>query len=163
VWPEPVQRVADFLRDTHTEVRLEEFPTGTARAKDAAQALGVELAQIVKALVCECDGRFVVVLVPGDRRADLRKVGAAVGAARARVVPAERVEAATGFPPGAVAPFALRNVSVVLLDPRLLAHDRVWVGAGSPNHLAGLSPRELVRAARARQMDVVSDDAYDSG
>jgi len=60
---------------------------------------------IVKSLVFECDGKPVVVLVPGDRRADPAKVAAAVGAARARVVAAADVERLTGFEPGAVAPF----------------------------------------------------------
>ena len=159
VWPEPVQRVADVLRAAHAEARLEEFAGGTPRAEDAARAVGVEPAQIVKSLVCDCDGRTVVVLVPGDRRADLAKVAQAAGSGRAQIVPPNRVEALTGFPPGAVAPFPLPGVSAVFLERRLLAHDVVWVGAGSPNHLARLSPADLLRLARAREMDAVADAA----
>jgi len=58
------------------------------------------------------------------------------------------------FQPGAVAPFPLPRVERVFIDQRLLAHDRVWVGAGSEHHLAGLPPAELVRLSRAEPVDV---------
>ncbi len=154
-WPPPVERVAAFLREATAEARIEEFPQGTPTAREAAEAVGCELAQIVKSLVVDCDGRAVLVLVPGDSRADLRKVAAAVGVSSARVAGPAEVEAATGFTPGAVAPFPLRGVAEVLLERTLLAHDVVWVGAGSDRHLAGLAPTELMRLARARPMDAV--------
>jgi prolyl-tRNA editing enzyme YbaK/EbsC (Cys-tRNA(Pro) deacylase) len=162
VWPRPVQRVALFLQESHAEALLEEFPEGTPTAEAAAEAAGVDAAQIVKSLVFICDGRPVVVLVPGDRRADKAKVARAVGAEGARVARRTEVEEATGFGPGAVAPFPLPGVEHVLIDRSLFAHEYVWVGAGSPNHMARLRPAELARLARARQMDAVEDRAYHS-
>ena len=156
-WPESVERVAAFLREARAEARLEEFPAGTPTAREAAEAIGCEPAQIVKSLVFECDGRPLVVLVPGDRRADVRKIAAAAGCRSARVAGPEQVEAATGFRPGAVAPFPLRRVDRVLIDRSLLSQELVWVGAGSPHHLAALAPSELVRLARARPFDAVAE------
>jgi prolyl-tRNA editing enzyme YbaK/EbsC (Cys-tRNA(Pro) deacylase) len=69
----------------------------------------------------------------------------------------DAVERATGFAPGAVAPFPLPNVERVFVDRSLLAHELVWIGAGSSRHMAGLAPTELVRLARARPMDAVED------
>lgn len=162
VWPEPVQRVATFLRNAKAEARLEEFADETPTAEDAARLAGAELAQIVKSLACDCDGRTVVVLVPGDRRADLAKVAAAAGATRARIVPRELVMQRTGFEAGAVAPFPLPEGTVVFIEQTLLAHEHVWIGAGSTRHLARLRPTELARLAKARQIDAIRDDAYDS-
>jgi prolyl-tRNA editing enzyme YbaK/EbsC (Cys-tRNA(Pro) deacylase) len=156
-WPEPVQRVSAFLREAGAEARIEEFRQGTPTAADAARAVGCELGQIVKSLVFDCDGRSVVVLVPGDRRADRAKVARAVGSARARVAGPGEVVRATGFAPGAVAPFPLPEVEQVLVDRGVLLHEQVWIGAGSPAHMAGISPAELVRLARARPMDAVED------
>jgi Cys-tRNA(Pro) deacylase len=156
-WPEPVERVAAFLRETATEARIEEFPAGTPTAVDAARAVGCELAQIVKSLVFDCDGRSVLALVPGDRRADARKIAAATGATRARVAGSEQVEAATGFKPGAVAPFPTRDVAQILVERTLLAHDRVWIGAGSDRHMVGLASSDLVRLTRAQPIDAVEE------
>ena len=158
-WPEPVERVASFLRHGGVEGRIEEFDAGTPTAEDAARAVGCKLGQIVKSLVFDCDGSPFVVLVPGDRRADTGKVARAAGCRRARVAGPEQVRAATGFEPGAVAPFPLPKISRVLVDRQLLVHDRVWIGAGSPSHMATLSPGDLVRLAKAEPMDAVAEPA----
>jgi Cys-tRNA(Pro) deacylase len=158
-WPDPVERVASFLRAGGVEARIEEFAAGTPTAEDAARAVGCKLAQIVKSLVFHCDGTPVLVLIPGDRRADSRKVARAAGARRARVAAPQEVRDATGFEPGAVAPFPLPRALRILVDRQVLVHERVWIGAGSPNHLATLAPADLVRLARAEAMDAVADAA----
>jgi Cys-tRNA(Pro)/Cys-tRNA(Cys) deacylase len=117
----------------------------------------------VKSLVLVCDGRPVVVLVPGDRRVDLTKIARATGAAEARIARAAEVETATGFAPGAVAPFPLPNVDRVLIDQNLLGQETVWIGAGSESHLAALNPAALARLAKAQPMDAVQNAPYDPG
>ena len=161
-WPEPVERVAAYLREAGVDARLEEFESSAATAEDAARAAGCTLEQIVKSLVFVCDGRTVLALVPGDRRADLDKIARAAGAAQARIAKAAEVEEATGFTPGAVSPFPLAGVDRVLIDQTLLSHDVVWVGAGSSRHMAAVGPGDLVRLARAQPMDAVQDSTYHS-
>lgn len=153
-WPEPVERVARVLREAGVDARLEEFPQGTPTAAAAAKAVGCEPAQIVKSLLFVCDGRPTLALVPGDRRADDAKVAALAGARKARVGNRDEVVAATGFEPGGVAPFPAPGVSRVLLARELLAHELVWIGAGSERHMAGLAPLDLARLARAQSGDL---------
>jgi Cys-tRNA(Pro) deacylase len=156
-WPEGVERVAAFLRQAGAEARVEQVATETPTAQDAARAVGTEPAQIVKSLVLDCGDRFVLALVPGDRRADPAKVAAAAGCASARVARADQVVRATGFAPGAVAPFPLHEVERVLVDRTVLVHDRVWVGAGSRRHLAAIAPAELARLTRAEAADLTEE------
>ena len=154
-FPEPVERVAEFLRTNAAEARIEEFSEGTPTAVDAARAVGCKLAQIVKSVVIACDARYVVALIPGDRRADIDKVAQAAGCRSARVAKPDEVLAATGFPVGAVAPFPLPRIERVYVERTLLSHRRVWVGAGSTNHMAALAPEDLVRLSRAQPVDAV--------
>jgi prolyl-tRNA editing enzyme YbaK/EbsC (Cys-tRNA(Pro) deacylase) len=149
--------VSSFLRDAGADARIEEFSSGTPTALEAAAAVGCELDQIVKSLVLVCDGKAVVALVPGDRRGDPAKVARAAGTENARIAKADEVEQATGFAPGAVAPFPLPGVETVLMERTLLKHPLVWAGAGSPRHLVGLPPGDLGRLARARPLDIVTD------
>ena len=153
-WPEQVARVAEVLKRAGIDARVEEFPEGTPTAGAAAKAVGASRAQIVKSLVFVCDGRPTLALVPGDRRADETKVAAAAGTRSARVARPEEVIAATGFEPGGVAPFPAPGISQVLMSGELLAHERVWVGAGSERHMAGISPLDLVRLTNARTADL---------
>jgi prolyl-tRNA editing enzyme YbaK/EbsC (Cys-tRNA(Pro) deacylase) len=153
-WPEPVERVSAFLRAAAVDARIEEFSEGTPTAREAAHAVGCELGQIVKSLVLVCDGAYVLALVPGDRRADEDAVRAAVGATEVRVAKPAEVLHATGFEPGAVAPFPRRAVTQTLMDTSFFVHEEVWVGAGSSSHMASLGPAELQRLSGARSLDL---------
>jgi Cys-tRNA(Pro) deacylase len=152
-WPPDVERVAAFLREASVEARVEEFSEPTKTAEDAARAVGCALGQIVKSLVFDCDERAIVVLVPGDRRADREKIAAEAGCRRAKIAGPDRVREVTGFEPGAVAPFPLPREVGVFVDRALLQHRVVWIGAGSTRHVAGLTPADLVRLSRAQPID----------
>jgi Cys-tRNA(Pro) deacylase len=156
--PPAVERVTAYLREARAEARVEEFTNGTPTAAHAARAVGCELRNIVKSLVFECGGRVAVALVPGDRRADAAKVAAACGTRDATIASPARVQETTGFEPGAVSPFGFLHVDAVLIERTLLGLDRVWVGAGSTRHMAGMAPTELVRLTRAVPLDIVAAD-----
>lgn len=157
-WPEPVERVAAVLRAEGVEGRIEEFRAGTPTAEDAAAAAGCTLAQIVKSLVFAVEGRYALVMVPGDRRADRAKVAAELGAERAKPASPQEVLDVTGFDVGGVAPFPLGRIEACLMERSLATHDVVWVGAGSPSHMAVLAPADLARVTRARVIDAVSEN-----
>ena len=63
-WPDPVERVAVFLRAAGAEARLEEFASATPTAQAAADAIGCSLEQIVKSLVFVCGKQPVLALAP---------------------------------------------------------------------------------------------------
>ena len=158
-WPEPVERVATFLRAAGADSRLEELATATATAQDAAEAVGCDLDQIVKSLVFVCDEAPVLALVPGSRRADPAKIAGAVGATESRVARPSEVVAATGFEPGGVSPFPPPAGARVLVDTTVMSSPAVWVGAGSERHMAVLAPYELVRLTRGTTVDIVAESA----
>jgi prolyl-tRNA editing enzyme YbaK/EbsC (Cys-tRNA(Pro) deacylase) len=135
-WPEPVERFAEALVAARIESHIEELSAGPV-----AEALGAEPAQIVDTHVFDAGGRTVVALVPGGGRIDPDRLVAEVG------MRAEPGRAAPALPP--------REGSLVLADRTLLAHERVWIAAGSPRHFAALSPSDLIRVARAKTVELV--------
>ena len=158
-WPEPVERVAGFLRAAGAEARLEEFAGETPTAQAAADAAGCSLDQIVKSLVFVCGERPVLALIPGDRRADSLKVAAAAGSEPARVARPTEVVAATGVEPGAVSPFPPRAGVPIFVERTILSSPVVWVGAGSERHMARLASVELVRLTQGVTVDLVQESA----
>lgn len=155
-WPEPVERVSTILRAAAVEARIEEFGSGTPTAREAARAIGCQLSQIVKSLVFVCDGTYVLALVPGDHRAEEHVLATVLAVRDVRIARPQEVLHATGFEPGAVAPFPLRAVTQTVMDRGFFKHDLVWIGAGSTSHMASLGPAELQRLSQARIFDLVS-------
>jgi prolyl-tRNA editing enzyme YbaK/EbsC (Cys-tRNA(Pro) deacylase) len=156
-WPEPVERVAAYLRAAGAESRLEQFQTPAATAQGAADAIGCELDQIVKSLLFMCGEQPVLALVPGSRRADPAKVAAEVGAPGARVAKPAEVVSATGFEPGGVSPFPPPRGAPVLVERTIMSNAVVWVGAGTEVHMAMVSPHELMRLTRGDAVDIVQE------
>ena len=68
-----------------------QFDDSTRTAVEAANAIGVELAQIVKSLVFLADGEPVLALVCGDSRLDEKLLATATGAGAIGRADADRV------------------------------------------------------------------------
>jgi Cys-tRNA(Pro)/Cys-tRNA(Cys) deacylase len=83
-------------------------------------------------------------------------VRGAVEATKVRVAKADEVLEATGFEPGAVAPFPRRAVTQTLMDTSFFGFEEVWIGAGTSSHMASLRPAELLRLSGAKAVDLVS-------
>ena len=92
MWPEPVERIALFLRRSEAQARLEELPPGVDKP-------------------------------PGPG---------------ARSFPFEGAR--------------------VIVDRSLLSARTVWLQAGSPRHVLGLGPRQLLRLTRAETGTFLLDD-----
>ena len=156
-WPDPVERVAVFLRTAGAEARLEQFESATPSAQAAADAIGCALEQIVKSLVFVCGSEPVLALLPGDRRADPAKIALAAEAGHARVArPAEVLEV-TGFAPGSVSPVPPPPGAIVLVERTIISSPAVWVGGGSDRHMAMLAPHELVRLTGGSLVDIAQE------
>ena len=158
-WPEPVERVAVFLRASGAEARLEELATDTPSAQAAADAIGCALEQIVKSLVFMAETRPILALLPGDRRADPAKIALAAGTAEARVARPAEVLATTRFAPGGVSPVPPPPDALILVERTILSTPVVWIGGGSERHMAMLSPHELMRLTRGTLVDLVQESA----
>ena len=131
------------------DVEVRAFPQGTRTAEDAAQAVGCDVAQIVKSLVFVVDDEPVVALVGGADRLDEAKLSQVAGGTKARRANADEVRAATGYAVGGVPPFGHAQPLRCFVDDALLTHDVVWAAAGTPMHVFAAEPHALVRAAKA--------------
>lgn len=113
----------------------------------AAEAVGFALEAVVKTLVVDLGGRsHLLALVPGDRRLDLKKLATACGVKRAAMVEPAAAERITGYLVGGISPFGTKQRLPVLMERRLLDHDRVLVNAGRRGTMLKLAPGVVVNA-----------------
>jgi prolyl-tRNA editing enzyme YbaK/EbsC (Cys-tRNA(Pro) deacylase) len=133
MWPEPVERIATFLRQSEAPARLEQLPDGVDTPPGPA----------ARAEAFECEGRTLVALVPDDREIDRAQLARRGGCPELR--------------PAAVRTFPFQGAQV-LVDRSLLSQRMVWLEAGSPRHVLGLVPRQLLRLTRAETGSFLIDD-----
>ncbi|MAG10425.1 MAG: aminoacyl-tRNA deacylase [Actinobacteria bacterium] len=149
-----VQRVVDAAAALGLEVSPRTFPDGTRTAQEAADAIGVELGQIVKSLVFGVDGEIVLAYVSGANQLDETKLAEAAGGVMCQRVDADVVRSATGFPIGGVPPFGHATPLRIFIDPDLLQHDEVWAAAGTWHDVFGIEPHKLVEASGGAVIDL---------
>ncbi len=148
-------RVMAALHAHGVDTEVRDMPGSTRTARDAADAVGCDVAQIVKSLVFAADdGRVWLVLVSGPNRVDTDLLQARTGCPVSMADPAT-VREATGFAIGGVAPVGLANDLPVLMDEDLLRHDVVWAAAGTPKSVFPIAPGVLGRIAGAHVVPVV--------
>lgn len=151
-----VTAVIEAGRRLGLEVVPQEFVQSTRTAAEAAAAIGVQPAQIVKSLIFMIDDRPVIALVSGDRRLDEAKLAAAAGGLRCRRPGADEVRLTTGFPVGGVPPFGHIVALPAFIDETLLQHGEVWAAAGTPHVNFPVDPRRLAAAVKAVTADLVA-------
>ena len=149
-----VARVADAARRAGIEIEVERFPEGTRTAAEAAQAVGCDVAQIVKSLVFMANEAPVLALVSGSNRVDLDRLAAATGASEARRADGDEARAATGFAIGGVPPFGHSESVTVVVDRDLTTHEWLWAAAGLPDAVFRISPSELLRVSGGTVADL---------
>ena len=149
-----VVRVIEAGRSVGLVVEPRRFPEGAKTAVDAANAIGCDVAQIVKSLIFGVDGEIVLAYVSGSNQLDERKLAAAAGGLMCQRVDAEVVRRATGFPIGGVPPIGHAMPLRVFIDPDLLHHEVVWAAAGTWHDVFPLAPGELQRVSGGIVVDI---------
>jgi len=154
--PEGVQRVARLLQARGHPHHPRMLDDACRTAQQAADALGISVAQIAKSIVFrrKSDEAAVLVVTSGDKRVDEKKVEALVGGKLGRA-DADFVKRTTGFSIGGVSPFAHATAPVMLIDRELFRFDEVWAAAGHPHAVVQLRPQELEALTGAPVAEVV--------
>jgi Cys-tRNA(Pro)/Cys-tRNA(Cys) deacylase len=123
-------------------------------AEDVAQDLGIPITQVVKAMLVRCDGNwYVLTVLPGDKRLDLEKVRAVVGARKVNLASKQEVERITGYTVGAVSVLGLRQGGVLtFVDQAVLEQEQVVISSGRLDAGLTLSTEDMMTALEGAQV-----------
>ncbi len=99
-------------------------------SEQAAEVRGTTLASGAKALVVKAGERFVLLVVPADRKLSTRKVKESLGTKALRFATAEEVEQFTGLQPGSIPPFGSLFGLPTYCDPALGDNASINFNAG---------------------------------
>ena len=129
-------------------------PNAARIGMQAAEALGVDPARLLKTLMAKAGGAVVCVLVPSDADVSLKKLAAAAGAKDAAMLPPAEAERITGYHVGGISPFGQKKRVRVFIAQAALAHQTIIVNGGRRGLQIELAPADLVRVLEATAADL---------
>lgn len=137
-----IEKVKAYFAQFGMEDQVLEFTVSSATVELAAAALGCEPQRIAKTLSFLVDGQAILIVAAGDARIDNPKYKAQFGS-KAKMIPAEEVEAMIGHGIGGVCPFGIHDTVTVYLDESLKRFTTVYPACGSPNSAIELTIPQL--------------------
>lgn len=127
---------------------------GLGYGQEAAAALGVDAARVLKTLVTSVDGALVVGVVPVLCTLDLKAVAATVGGKRAVMADPQVAQRTTGYVVGGISPLGQRRPLPTVLDRSAMVHESVFVSAGRRGLEVEVAPVDLVQLTGATIADI---------
>ena len=129
-------------------------PNAARIGLQAAEALGVSPARLLKSLMAKAGVATVCVLVPSDQEVSLKKLAAAAGAKDAAMLPPAEAERITGYHVGGISPFGQKKRARVLVAKSALVHPTIIVNGGRRGLQIELAPADLLRVLGATAVDL---------
>lgn len=118
--------------------------SGLSYGLEAAQAIGIDAAQVFKTLCVNADGSLAMGVVPVDQMLDLKALAHALRAKKAQMAPPADAERATGYVVGGISPIGGRKRLPLVLDESALRFETIYVSGGRRGFDIGIAPQDLV-------------------
>ena len=149
-----VMRVRETLKRLGATGEIRHLDDSARTAKEAADALGIEVGQIASSLIFLADGEPVLVIASGGHRVDTDMLSAVLSSAQITKANADDVRNATGFAIGGVAPVGHPQPLRTIVDIALAQYDVVWAAGGHPHCVFPTSYDELLRITGGEAAEV---------
>ena len=129
-------------------------PNAPRIGMQAAEALGIEPARLLKTLMARAGQEVVCVLLASDREVNLKKLAAAAGAKSAAMVGAQEAERITGYHVGGISAFGQRKRVRTFIDQAALAFPQLVMNGGRRGLQVELAAEDAVRVLDAASAEL---------
>ena len=118
----------------------------TVHTADASKETGIELHRITKNLISVTDlGEYVVLIIPGDKKVNLKEAAKALGVKNVQLMPFNQSELISGYPPGGTPSLGYKTKMRVVIDKELETFPTFYCGGGSRDKLLEVKFVDVVR------------------
>lgn len=148
-----LESVREFFATHAPDINVIITEKSSATVALAAEAHGVEPAQIAKTICLRVADHMLLVVAAGTARLDNRKFKDHFGG-KPRMLDADEVVVATSHPVGGICPFGLPTPLPIYCDESLRRFAEVVPAAGATNAAVRISPTRMVELTAAQWIDV---------
>lgn len=153
-------RLIGLLTSGGARYRLIDHPP-EGRTQEASMLRGNPDFKAAKCIVARVKlskktARYALVVIPGNRKADLGRLSELLGGMHATLALRETAEAMTGCVSGSIIPFSFHPELQLIVDPELLEQDEVFFNAARLDRSVALATEDYVTLAQPR-IETVAD------
>ncbi len=123
-------------------------------SEQAAAIRGVPLASGAKALIVKAGDRFVLLVIPANRKLDSKKTRTSLGVKGIRFATVDEVLQLTGLQPGSIPPFGSLFGLPTFVDPALEQNDSINFNAGDHGISIQMSRADFMTVECPIQVDL---------
>jgi prolyl-tRNA editing enzyme YbaK/EbsC (Cys-tRNA(Pro) deacylase) len=149
------RKVQEALNARGFSSQVVELPDSTRTAKEAAQAIGCGVEQIVKSLIFKGkqSNKPILVVASGTNRVNEKRLTQLAGEPITKA-DADFVRQHTGFAVGGVPPLGHLEPIKTFIDEDLLLYDEIWAAAGTPFAVFKLTPSDLQKMTEGKTVSI---------
>ena len=153
------QKIKDYL-DKH-KAEYEELVHKTVyTAYDAAQTLKKDLKEVAKNLLIQADKTYALVVVPADKRIDLKKLKKALGAKKVSLPKEDVIVKVLKIKPGVISSFGKLHKVETWIDQAMLGTKKVVFSTGSATNSVLMKVKDFVQLEEAKLADIAMKGGY---
>lgn len=148
----PAINAAKKAKVAHEVLEYQHDPTAESYGEEAAQALGLNPAQVFKTLLVSLSGHkstLAVAVLPVTHKLSLKAIAKAVGAKKAEMADPKLAERTTGYIVGGISPIGQKKALPTVIDDSARSLERMHVSAGRRGLEIALAPADLATLTRA--------------
>ena len=113
-------------------------------AQFASEAIGFPLERTIKTLIVDLGPKgYIMVLMPGDKNINLKRLASAFSVKRAAMADTTTAERLTGYLVGGISPFGTKMNLPVVMEEGLLKFDKVAINAGKRGVMLIMDPKDI--------------------
>jgi Cys-tRNA(Pro) deacylase len=124
-------------------------------AVSMAELLGLKPKAVLKTLLFIANGKPIMAMVPGDRRADRAKLKRHLKADKVTFASEAEVRTIADYQATALPPVGLKDPVITIVDKRIKTGDIVYAAGGSPNVILKIRVADLLEVTEAIVADIV--------
>jgi Cys-tRNA(Pro)/Cys-tRNA(Cys) deacylase len=150
-------RAIEFLQQRQIPHEVVKYDHQKKGAEFASRAVGVPLERTFKTLVVTLSGEEAcLVLMPGHRQLDLKKLARACQVKKAALADGATAERLTGYLVGGISPFGTRRPFKVIVEETALQCKTVIINAGQRGTMLNMTPGDIVATLGCRPADIAA-------
>ncbi len=147
------------LNDNNISYSIREYPeNGPVAAVDVAAYFGDTADRLFKTLVTtDHKGGYYVFCLPGEKRLDLKKAAALVGAKNLQMLKPDTFHDLTGYVHGGCSPLGMKTLLPTIVDASALKWDSIFLSGGRIGLIIDIDPKILTTLVDAKFEDISKD------